>query len=252
MKAYQLLSRAQRSRTPRRLAERLLLALPGADILWVAPTSVYRSLVPPERIWDRLRDARTYAGPGPIIAHPPCGPWTRIRGGFMRPCGQDADDGRIAMELVHRWGGVVEQPATSRLFAVHGQLGATYSFVRQGDWIDGVERLSSKPTVLYWWHLPLREPEVRQGGPQTTGEELAVPTAGVAPAALPRPYRGLLDAHAASEAGLGPAPAGPEPSDDLGATLSLQCCGDGAMVAGTEDPGGAVNAPGLAIRRNPR
>ena len=148
---YQLLSHAQRRRTPRKLAERLLAALPNADVLWVAPHSAYRDLVPPERIWDERRDARTYAGPGPIIAHPPCGPWTRIRGGFMRPCEQDAEDGRIAMELVHRWGGVVEQPASSRLFAAHGRLGAVYSFISQGDWTSEGEHLSHKPTVLYWW-----------------------------------------------------------------------------------------------------
>ena len=160
--AYKDLSHAQRRRTPRRLAETLLAALPGADVLWVAPRSAYRDLVPPERIWDEARDARTYAGPGPIIAHPPCGPWTLIRGGYMRPCEQDAEDGRIAMELVHRWGGVVEQPATSRLFAVHGRLGAAYTHVNQGEWTSSGERLSKKPTTLYWWGTADNPPGSRE------------------------------------------------------------------------------------------
>lgn len=68
--------------------------------------------------WDLERDARTYAGPHPVVAHPPCGPWGNLRHLHVpnRERRNDADCGPIAVEQVRRWGGVLEQPAGSRLF----------------------------------------------------------------------------------------------------------------------------------------
>jgi len=43
------------------------------DALYVEPNSVYKRLG--LDCWDEKRDARTYRGPGPIIAHPPCARW---------------------------------------------------------------------------------------------------------------------------------------------------------------------------------
>lgn len=63
--------------------------------------------------WDVKRDARKYAGPHPVVAHPPCGSWSvmshRTKQGF-------SDCGPIAFGQVRLFGGVLEQPAYSKLF----------------------------------------------------------------------------------------------------------------------------------------
>jgi hypothetical protein len=64
--------------------------------------------------WPRERDARGYAGPHPVVAHPPCGAW----GGnaHLHRAG-DRDLALLAIRQVQRWGGVLEHPARSALFA---------------------------------------------------------------------------------------------------------------------------------------
>lgn len=62
--------------------------------------------------WDRERDARLYAGPYPVVAHPPCGPWSELRHLYK---GNEHDCAPIAVGLVRRWGGVLEHPGRSTL-----------------------------------------------------------------------------------------------------------------------------------------
>ena len=75
--------------------------------------------------WDRTRDARTYAGPWPVVAHPPCERWGRFWHGSTRKphrykLGDDDGCFEAAIEAVRRWGGVLEHPADSHAFAAHG------------------------------------------------------------------------------------------------------------------------------------
>jgi hypothetical protein len=64
--------------------------------------------------WDSNRDATGYRGPHPVVAHPPCGYWGRYR----HRCHDDGSTGFWAVDAVRTWGGVLEQPADSRLFDV--------------------------------------------------------------------------------------------------------------------------------------
>jgi hypothetical protein len=53
--------------------------------LFVAPDGVYAGL-PGVEVWDEARDARRYAGPWPVVAHPPCQRWGRFwHGSPSRP-----------------------------------------------------------------------------------------------------------------------------------------------------------------------
>lgn len=131
--------------------------------LFVETGGVYYGL-PAVDPWDIDRDARTYAGPHPVVAHPPCERWGRFWHGSTRKPHQFAlgDDGGCfasALTSVRAFGGVLEHPAHShawRMFAlarparegewtaldVHG--GAS-CYVEQGFY----GHFSRKPTWLY-------------------------------------------------------------------------------------------------------
>jgi hypothetical protein len=75
--------------------------------------------------WDEPRDARNYAGPHPIVAHPPCQRWGRFWHGSTRKPHQFklGDDGGCfssALEDLHRCGGVLEHPADSHAWRLFG------------------------------------------------------------------------------------------------------------------------------------
>lgn len=110
-------------------------------VLWTERKSNWYQIWPEVEIWGIGRDANKYAGPYPIIAHPPCGPW-----GQMRPLSKESKEyGIKAIELVHAWGGIIEHPESSTLFEEHGRPGAVVIHLNQRDY----GHPWSKPTKLY-------------------------------------------------------------------------------------------------------
>jgi len=91
--------------------------------LYVDPRGVY-STIPGVECWGEDKDARTYAGPHPVVAHPPCTRWCRLAGlvearwGHKR--GEDGGCFAAALEAVRTWGGVLEHPAYTDAFAAYG------------------------------------------------------------------------------------------------------------------------------------
>jgi hypothetical protein len=90
--------------------------------------------------WDEGRDARQYAGPHSVVAHPPCQRWGKLWAGqplFIKQTGirkAKGDDGgcfEAALRAVRTWGGVLEHPGQSHAWA-HFGLNAP---PRHGGWI---------------------------------------------------------------------------------------------------------------------
>jgi hypothetical protein len=89
-------------------------APPTVAALYVDPDGVYANL-PGVEVWDEARDARLYAGPWPVVAHPPCKSWSQM--GNCRPLTRAGGDGgtfSAALAVVERYGGVLEHPALTR------------------------------------------------------------------------------------------------------------------------------------------
>ncbi len=68
-------------------------------------------------VYDRNRDARTYRGPGPIVAHPPCRAWGCLRM-MAKPRPGERELALWAVCMVRLFGGVLEHPAGSTLWPV--------------------------------------------------------------------------------------------------------------------------------------
>lgn len=111
--------------------------------------------------WDEARDARLYAGPHPVVAHPPCSRWCRLAGLVEARWGHKRgdDDGCFASALasVRTWGGVLEHPAYSDAFAAFGipaPRGVGWQRLAPGEWVAYVEQrhyghVAKKATWLY-------------------------------------------------------------------------------------------------------
>ena len=129
--------------------------------------------------WDEARDARTYAGPHPVVAHPPCQRWGKLWAGqplWIKRTGErkiKGDDGgcfAAALASVRKWGGVLEHPWGSHAWPHFGLAVPP----RAGGWIIAddygwtccVEQgryghYARKPTLLY--AVGCRLPELSWG-----------------------------------------------------------------------------------------
>jgi hypothetical protein len=103
--------------------------------LYVATNGVYFNL-PDVDPWDVWRDARLYAGPHPVVAHPPCERWGRYWFGgpsarVRRVKGDDGGCFAAALASVRRFGGVIEHPEASAAWAAFGLIAPP----RSGGWV---------------------------------------------------------------------------------------------------------------------
>ncbi len=113
--------------------------------------------------WDEPRNAMSYTGTDPVVAHPPCQRWCRLAGFCEKVYGipKHEDGGTFAHALatVRRNGGVLEHPAFSDAWPYHGiaKPPTTGGWVRaddHGGWTTHVEQgwyghRARKATWLY-------------------------------------------------------------------------------------------------------
>lgn len=151
--------------------------------LYVAKGGCYFGL-PDVDPWDEARDARLYAGPWPVVAHPPCARWCRLAGlvearyGIKR--GADGGTFKAALAAVRKFGGVLEHPAYSDAWAAFGlpapRLGGGWQRGICGGWSCHVEQghyghRAPKPTWLYAFGAEL--PDLKWG---PSGAEMGLNT----------------------------------------------------------------------------
>lgn len=110
--------------------------------LFVDGQGVYAGL-PNVDPWPVERDARTYAGPHPVVAHPPCerwGSWAEVNPNpkaRRRVVGDDGGCFEAALASVRRFGGVIEHPRGSRAWAASFVVLAAYDKVRDPKVLKG-------------------------------------------------------------------------------------------------------------------
>jgi len=83
-------------------------------VLFARADSIYKTL-PGCDVWDMDRDARKWPGGAPVVAHPPCRAWASLRH-HAKPREGEKDLARWAVQMVRRWGGVLEHPQMSTLW----------------------------------------------------------------------------------------------------------------------------------------
>lgn len=128
--------------------------------------------------WDERRDARLYAGPHPVVAHPPCQRWGKFwagqplaikRTGIRKTKGDDGGCFAAALKAVRAYGGVIEHPWQSHAWTHFGlsipaRSGGWIKADNYGGWTCCVEQgryghYARKPTLLYACKTKLPELE---------------------------------------------------------------------------------------------
>jgi hypothetical protein len=152
--------------------------------LYVAAGGAYANL-PGVDAWDEARDARLYAGPHPVVAHPPCQRWGKLWAGqplHIKRTGQrktKGDDGgcfAAALDAVRRFGGVLEHPWGSHAWPHFGlnvppRSGGWVAADWHGGWTCCIEQgryghHARKPTLLLAYGATL--PSLDWGASQAT------------------------------------------------------------------------------------
>jgi hypothetical protein len=108
--------------------------------LFVRSDSIYKTMAGVDA-YDIERDALTWPGGCPVVAHPPCRGWGKLFY-FAKPAPGELDLGPWAAQRVRAHGGVLEHPKDSRLWNAAG-LPRPGQVDAWGGW--------TLPISQHWW-----------------------------------------------------------------------------------------------------
>jgi len=83
------------------------------SVLFVQKDSIYKSLV--ADCYDEARNALTFSGSTPVIAHPPCRLFSKLRA-FAKAPVSEKELAYFAVRTIQKNGGVLEHPKSSTLW----------------------------------------------------------------------------------------------------------------------------------------
>lgn len=117
-------------------------------VLYAKAGSIYHTL-PGVDVWDMQRDARLWPGGCPVVAHPPCRAWGRLR----KQAKPRPDEKTLALhvvQMVRTYGGVLEHPSSSTLWPAAG-------LPRPGAGFDAWGGFSVEVLQHDWFHLTAKK-----------------------------------------------------------------------------------------------
>ena len=121
------------------------------SVLFARKDSIYKTM-PECDVWDIERDARLWPGGNSVVAHPPCRAWGRLAH-MAKPRPDEKYLGIFAVDMVRKWGGVLEHPEKSRLWDAcrmpkdgHYDQWGGYTILAKQCWWG---HRATKPTWLY-------------------------------------------------------------------------------------------------------
>lgn len=210
--AGSLASAEERQEQPASAGFFLLALSTGANLAWSTTNGVFKLKISAlfvqgdgcysddDRIdpWPFDRDARTYDGCNPVIAHPPCQLWGKMAkinykrwGGDHNKPGNDGGCFHSALQSVNRCGGVLEHPAGTYAWMEFGlDKPVRGKWVESGNgwvcevWQSAYGHKANKATWLYYvgdskpfdmiWDRPIGSHQI--GHPDKMGKARNKPT----------------------------------------------------------------------------
>jgi hypothetical protein len=135
-------------------------------VLCVSRSSVYKQIELAD-CYDIIRDANTFGGGMPVVAHPPCRAWSAFCSHQAKPKVGEKDLAPMCVEWLKQCGGVLEHPAYSKLWDYCG-LPKPGERMRCGMWSARVSQA--------WWG-------------DTRMKQTWLLFAGISPSQIDIPYR---------------------------------------------------------------
>ena len=131
---------------------------PNVAVLFARRDSCYKLLGGVD-VYDADRDARSFTGGCPVIAHPPCRSWGRLRNAAHIVRGEK-ELARFAVRAIWANSGVLEHPAGSLLWDDMGlpkpgvDIGPGFTLEVNQCWWG---HLAQKKTWLYFYGIPANQ-----------------------------------------------------------------------------------------------